>query len=664
MLEVQPDAWRLNGDLATVIGSDSTGHRYLIRTVIKGANRYKKLKRTTNVLVSGKMTPLMTPTNENQHDSRIFYISKDVFNVISGDIKLYPNNCNKINHLHLLHSKRKQFLDYLNELPKPLGPYCNQLLLGESDAHLNSVIQNVKTIGIVHLFCLSGLHVEVICRILKWLLINFHITKERINILLICILPFALVVGGSGNSLTRAVLMLEIQFMTSMVIKDSLFTWSVSLFIHTLLDVFVLCSLGGQLTYLLSFCLTCIKWKSNFQRYIGINLISLPVIIHSTYQFHLISLFINFVAIPLFSFFILPGVLSSAILNNFFPELVNIFNGFLNKFNEGVRWLAQLPGLITFGRIPDIVVVILVILTIIFFETNKYLYIKFIVITYLAMFMIIHFNPIGEVTFVDIGQGDSMIVRLPFNRRVMMIDTGGQLTFKSSSNLKNSLSDCARRTSINYLKSKGIKKIDYVFLSHADVDHIGYLTSVTTDLDVQNVVVPSGMERMHKLTKRLANGVKVIPVTNQSTFLDLPIKIIHPFKKGCGKNEDSMVIQGIFGDNKFIFTGDLDRQGERNIMKEYPNLKADVIKLGHHGSRTSSDPLFIKKIEPKLAIISAGRNNRYGHPNTETLDTLKNFHIRSLSTQKYGMIKYQYFIYYNNIQTTLRGDEYQWMLKH
>ena len=85
--------------------------------------------------------------------------------------------------------------------------------------------------------------------------------------------------------------------------------------------------------------------------------------------------------------------------------------------------------------------------------------------------------------------------------------------------------------------------------------------------------------------------------------------------------------------------GDLDRRGERQVLQDYPSLKVNIVKLGHHGSRTSSDPNFIKQLEPELAIISAGRHNRYGHPNQETLNTLKMENISSLSTQNQGMIK-------------------------
>lgn len=121
---------------------------------------------------------------------------------------------------------------------------------------------------------------------------------------------------------------------------------------------------------------------------------------------------------------------------------------------------------------------------------------------------------------------------------------------------------------------------------------------------------------------------------------------------------------GQFGRRSFIFTGDLDQQGERNVIKKYPQLRADIIKLGHHGSKTSSDPKFLKQLQPKLGIISAGRKNRYGHPNQETLTTLKKLQIQAWSTQNRGMIKFTYNQQGGYFKTFLKGDEFNWMQQH
>ena len=167
--------------------------------------------------------------------------------------------------------------------------------------------------------------------------------------------------------------------------------------------------------------------------------------------------------------------------------------------------------------------------------------------------------------------------------------------------------------------------------------------------------------------------MKLIPVDYQQAPQILPVvagnklscsklHVLHPFDRGRGRNEDSMVLVGAFGQLKFMFMGDLDRQGERNVIQRSPDLRVDVLKLGHHGSRTSSDPEFIRQLLPRIGIISAGRQNRYGHPNQETIITLGKNNVKSISTQKYGMIRYRYYGNNYHWQTKLKGDEYGWML--
>lgn len=244
------------------------------------------------------------------------------------------------------------------------------------------------------------------------------------------------------------------------------------------------------------------------------------------------------------------------------------------------------------------------------------------------------------------------------------IDTGGKLLFgKRPARTKR---DYATKTSINYLKSCGVSKIDTIYLSHHDLDHIGYLTSVLQNFKVKQLVVPKGMEKQHSLIRLIPVNCQqipqILPVVAGNKLSCSNLYVLHPFDKSEGKNEDSMVLAGVFGQLKFMFMGDLDRQGERNIMHRNPDLKIDVLKLGHHGSKTSSDPQFIRQLLPRIGIISAGRQNRYGHPNQETLITLSKNNVKPVSTQRYGMIRYRYYGSSYHWQTKLKGDEYGWML--
>lgn len=662
---IQPDMAKFNGNLVTTIAKTSNGNKYLCNITVSEKSTLIKLKEHSGLMavdVKGTIQPIIPGTNENQFDSRQFYKTQNVFNSLRGkNVSIKPVTDFKGMFLHV---QRAKLIHYFQTFPSPCSYFCNRLLLGYSDIEMNETVKEVQKLGIIHLFCLSGLHVSVLCMFVRKILSMFNFTRERINLIQMFTLPIFWVIGGQSTSLTRAILMIELSLMCQVAKIKSCDTWSLGLLLHTFISPGVLLNLSGQLSYLLSFALCRYKWTNVWQQTMDLNLISFPVLLNATYQVHLLTTLLNYVMIPFFSLVILPGVLICAILGPKITLVMNVCNQGLIFYQGLLHYLAEFPGLIVFGKMPSWLCIVLLICTLLWCEnvSASPMIFKILVIGYIFGFLWIHFPIHGEITFFDIGQGDSILIREPFNRTVCLIDTGGQLNFKTPKWQKRTVTvDGAQKSSVNYLKSKGITSINAVLLSHSDEDHIGFLKTICGELNVKSVIVPLGMEHLNKFTKKIPPTVKVIPVTNQDTFNNLPLKVIHPFKKGHGKNEDSMVLYGNFGLKSFLFMGDLDRNGEMKIIKSYPNLKADVVKLGHHGSRTSSAPNFIRKLQPQLAIISAGRHNRYGHPNQETLSTLKRESVPALSTQRQGMIKYNYGKHYGWFKTQLKGDEFSWM---
>ena len=662
---VNPDMLKINGNLVTTIAKTTGGEKYLCSMTVLKQSQLQELHNATKPLkinIRGNIQPIAPATNENQFNPQQFYRSQGIFNSIRGQVG--DLQAMETTYGSFLHSQRAKLIHYFCTLPAPCNYYCNRLLLGYSDIELIDIIRAVQKLGIVHLFCLSGLHVTVLCTIVRKMLSFLNMTREKINIIQLFTLPIFLVIGGQSISLTRAIIMLELGIIFRMVGIKSCDSWSLGLLIHTLIVPGVLLNLGGQLSYLLSFALCRFKWQTVWQQTTDLNIVGLPVLLNTTYQFHCLTTLLNYVMIPIFSWIMLPMILICAIFGSIFPWIVKICNQGLIWYQKLIQLLSNAPGLVIYGKLPGWCSLVLVISTLIWcehsFAPQKMR--NMIITSYIAIFLWIHFPCQGEVTFFDIGQGDSILIREPFNQTISLIDTGGQLHFKTPAwQRRTPTTDGAQKISINYLKSKGITTIDTVLLSHSDADHIGFLTTVCQEMKVKSIVVPSGMERLSKFTKRISTNTKVIPVTDKVMVNNVPLKILHPFQKGHGKNEDSLVLYGKFGSKSFIFTGDLDRHGEKQVLVHYPALTADVVKLGHHGSKTSSDPQFIKQLAPQLAIISAGRHNRYGHPNQETLSTLKRQGTLSWSTQRYGMINYYYGQNYGHFKTKLRGDEFNWM---
>ncbi|GKT02862.1 hypothetical protein OKN36_03980 [Furfurilactobacillus sp. OKN36] len=380
------------------------------------------------------------------------------------------------------------------------------------------------------------------------------------------------------------------------------------------------------------------------------NLASLPLLLHSLFQIHVLSTPANFLLIPVFSYVVFPLVLIGVGVGTWWPLIAQGCNTGLTWFGALTNWLGSLPGLLTIGRWPTILTWLCLLLTLILVDQTTWRgrrrYLRLLCCCYGLGMVALHYPLDGEVSFLDIGQGDSVLVRTPFNRHVSLIDTGGHLTFRKPQWAQSETgSATVTRVTVNYLHSRGITTIDDVNCSHQDADHIGDVGVLLQQMRVKRLTIPAGM--------RMSRGfqTKIAPYLGRTTVLELtagqhipnfPFTVYHPFHAGTGENADSVVLGTIQQGTRFLFMGDLDRAGERQVIEQYPTLQTDVLKVGHHGSDTASDPEFITHVRPKFGIISAGRKNRYGHPKAQTLMTLANHHVTAVSTADVGMISYTY----------------------
>lgn len=668
LVKVLPDDVRVQEGLITAVGTDIQSHtrECLIFSArdTRLLNRYKRLDRPTVWRVTGMIQPVMPATNENEFDLRRYYQQRRVFNQVKIDQPPVITPMVGWTIRDQCHCWRWQLSNYFRHMPEPLAGYCQQLIIGQNDPATADTMASVKRLGIIHLFCISGMHVVLLVAILRWLVVYLWLDREVIDGMLFLVLPIYLIIAGGAPSLIRAVIMAEAGLLRNLLHFDRLDGWAVSLLAGIIWQPAVLLSLGGQLSYLLSFLLQVMdRQLTALRQSFLLSVASLPAILSYVFEFHWLSLVLSYPMIPLFSFILYPLVLISAGTYWLLPELADLVNQLFLIFQRLVGLAATLPGEVVFGKPPLWMAVGLFLLTLWVISSHRQLQRwGLLILAYLACFLVIHLPLNGEVTFVDIGQGDCILIREPFNRRVMMIDTGGKLNFGSRRPVPEH--NVATRTSVNYLKSRGINHIDTIYLSHRDADHIGYLPTVLKTMRVKRVVVPAGMEKQPILIRKVrgVNQPRVIPVTDQSPSIDPGIKVLHPFMPGEAKNEDSMVLTGCFGGRQFVFTGDLDRAGERAVIDHYPQLHADVLKLGHHGSRTASDDRFLDQLRPQWGIISAGRFNRYHHPNDEVVTNLHQRQIKVLSTQQYGMIRYVYTQQRGLWQTTLKGGELKWTL--
>lgn len=232
-----------------------------------------------------------------------------------------------------------------------------------------------------------------------------------------------------------------------------------------------------------------------------------------------------------------------------------------------------------------------------------------------------------EVHFIDVGQGDAIFVELP-NDETMLIDAG------PSSGIVP-----------NYIKSQGHSDIDYVIATHPDADHIKGMPEVLNTFKVGTFYMP---EKEHttqifdKMMDAIANNgcdaVYALAGKNIINTSDLKVYFVGPTKIYGDNNACSAVVKLEYKETSILFTGDAEYSSENDMIMAGYDLSADILKVGHHGSSSSSSPAFIKAVNPKDAIISVGENNKYGHPTNEVLTILNNAGINIYRTDEVGTI--------------------------
>ncbi|MGU8269941.1 ComEC/Rec2 family competence protein [Clostridium perfringens] len=234
-----------------------------------------------------------------------------------------------------------------------------------------------------------------------------------------------------------------------------------------------------------------------------------------------------------------------------------------------------------------------------------------------------------SVTYLNVGQGDSELIQV--NGINMLIDAG---------------TNAGANDLVKDLKNRGIKTIDIAIATHPHEDHIGGMDEVLENFDVKSFYAPKvahttkTYENMLKAVKN--EGLKIKQI-KEGTKIDLgkdtEVQVYSPVKSQYEElNNYSPVMKISYGQNSFMFTGDAESLVEKEILNENKDLKADVLKLGHHGSYSSTSEEFLKAVDPSIAIVSCAKDNKYGHPHKETMSNLKKAGITVYETFRDGDI--------------------------
>ncbi len=240
-----------------------------------------------------------------------------------------------------------------------------------------------------------------------------------------------------------------------------------------------------------------------------------------------------------------------------------------------------------------------------------------------------------QIDFLDVGQGDSALITMP-NGTTLIIDGGGRPKFGSERETRS----IGESVVSEYLWWRGLNRVDYVLATHADADHIDGLNDIVRNFGVNTALVgraPANDPEFAQFARSLINtNLQIVQSGDVIRFGEVELRVLWPPPGTESTNDDSVVLKLQFRERSILLTGDIEKKAERSLIT--PELKADVVKVAHHGSKTSSTDAFVSATNPRLAIISVGQDSMFGHPHAEVVERWKQAGAEVLTTGKCGMI--------------------------
>lgn len=643
------DTLSVNGEQLSAMGK-AKGQTYQVFYRLKSEKEQHFFKTTSQTLVlKGKITLTQATGQRNFQgfNYQSYLASQGIYRIaqIERLDQVVPQK--PLSPLAFFHQLRRRALVHIQtHFPSPMRHYMTGLLFGYLDKEFDEQSQLYTSLGIIHLFALSGMQVGFFLGWFRYGLLRLGLPKDYLFIVL---LPFSLCYGLM-TGWTASVLRSLVQSLLSEFGIKKLDNMGITLLLLFLLLPHFLLTVGGVLScsYAFLLCLFDFEDLSSLKKSIYTSLVlSLGILPFLTYYygtFQPVSLILTAIFSIVFDSFLLPVLtvffaLSGLVIFSQINPLFEWMESFLTWIQS---WIGQplilgKPSLFQFG-----LTIAVLILLFDFWKKPKF---RICLLMIFGLLMVWVKHPLtNEVTVVDVGQGDSIFLR-SMKGETILIDVGGRVTFGTKERWQeSSQTSNAEKTLIPYLEARGVSQIDYLVLTHTDTDHIGDLEEVAKFFKIKEICVSQGALTKSSFVKRLRTikcPVHTLKAGDKLPMMGSNLQVLYPNKIGDGGNNDSIVLYGKLLGSSFLFTGDLEKEGEEELMASYPTLRASVLKAGHHGSKGSSSEAFLDQLHPSLALVSAGENNRYKHPNDETIERFKQRHIKILRTDKDGAIRFK-----------------------
>ncbi|HGA1237053.1 TPA: DNA internalization-related competence protein ComEC/Rec2 [Streptococcus suis] len=647
-VQVIPDTIDINGDSLSFRGrADGQNYQVFYKLTSQEEQTYfQNLADLVQLEVEAEVSLPAGQRNFKGFDYQAYLKTQGIYRTVklTAIKKIVP--VQSWNVFDWLSTWRRQALVYVKtNFPAPMSHYMTGILFGELDSDFDQMSDLYSSLGIIHLFALSGMQVGFFIDKFRWILLRLGLTKETVDKLQI---PFSLVYAGLTGFSVSVVRSLVQKILGNLGLRK-LDNFAVTVFICLLILPRFLLTAGGVLTFTYAFLLTVFDFEDLGQvkkaavESLSISLGILPVLMTYFYAFQPLSILLTFVFSFVFDVLLLPGLSVIFLLS---PVVkMTWVNGFFVFMEKIIVWVADLglrPWIL--GKPSELVLLLLLVSLFLLYDFHRRKKWLLGLSLVLALLFFITKHPLeNEVTVLDIGQGDSIFLR-DMRGRTVLIDVGGRVDFAAKEAWQErSRQANAERTLIPYLHSRGVDRIDSLVLTHTDTDHVGDVLEVAKQVQIGRIVVSPGSLTVPDFVatlKKINVPVHVVKVGDRLPIFDSYLEVLYPDGTGDGGNNDSIVLYGRLLETNFLFTGDLE-QGELDLIETYPNLPVDVLKAGHHGSKGSSYPEFLDHIGAKIALVSAGENNRYKHPHQETLERFDSRNIQVYRTDQQGAIRFR-----------------------
>ena len=550
---------------------------------------YSNLKLGDKVKIMGIFKLPSSNTTEYLFDYQKYLKRRNIFYLVEvSSIEKIRNNRN------IYYFLKQKLINNLSD-----NPYLYTFVLGDKSYLDSSVKRSYQSNGISHLFCISGMHTALLIMIINRLLKRFKLNEMNLFIITSSILIVYLLLVGLSPSIVRAVLfyiIFSINQIKYFYIKPTnlfLIVFSISLIINPnyVYDI------GYLYSYSISFSLIKMSdylkgnyFKTIFKTSIISLLVSLPITLYNFYEINILSIFYNLIFIPIISIIIFPMSLLVLIIKPLLPIYNYLIIGVerLSLFFSNINF-----GKLIFKRLPIYIYIIYFLLVFIYLYKPKKIFIYMFFSLLLIHYLIPYCDYSTYMEIIDVGQGDSILIH--YRNKAILIDTGGK---------DNSNGVIFFNTINPALKSLGIQKINYLILSHGDSDHMGESLTLVNNFKVEKVIFNCGSYNYleKELIKRLdKKKVKYYSCINELNINKNKFYFLQT-KEYDNENDNSNVIYTDLNGYKFMLMGDASITTEKEILDKYNLPDIDVLKVGHHGSKTSSGKEFINEMNPTYSI--------------------------------------------------------------